>query len=446
MTLPNGDNFVSGSILSYQQSNRIKNHWHGASAPSSPVAGMVWVDSDDGVAYVYFDGSWVALGGGAGGNLLSNSGFGVCSQSALTDIDAQISVTDIAAGVCTTADTQNLQVGDLVKFNGGGTTGTNVYEVTALTADTNFTIHDTSITDGTNVTCDEATPAFIAADVYAPDTWTKTATLDLYRWFNHTTYHKGMYGLQVTKGANGAEYLNAFGSIASKDQHYLRFRGRTVTFGCWVYSVTAADNVKLQINDSGGTTESSFVAANTLTWVEITRTCGASITSFTPRILFDGDTSDVAYVSRPMLVFGSSIGEGNYQPKQQEWIYCVGQIQSNKFHATAGFTTEINGSVNSEADSNGKIPKGAKAILLRTVIHDSGSAGDLTIPSFICRSSTSAGYTHSNYGPGKLNDSFSSQVGPVACNEDGDYIFSLTASGAGTLDVAAYYYTGVQVS
>lgn len=377
-------------------------------------------------------------------NLITNSGFGVGSRSVLTDIGAQINVTDITAGVCTTADTQDLQVGDLVKFNGGGTTGTDVYEVIALVTDTTFTIHDITITDPANVNCDEATPAFIAADVYAPDTWTKTNTLDLYRWFNHTTYHKGRYGLQVTKGVNAAEYLNAFGSIFDKDHHYLEYRGRTVTFGCWVYSVTAADNVKLQINDSDGTTESSFVAANTLTWVEITRVCGAAITSFTPRILFDGDTADVAYVSRPMLVYGSSIGEGMYQPRLQESILLEALIASNRLNAYNNQSTQAATTINLEADSDGKLPKSAKLIRLMAKGRDSGSL--VNSCGLLLSPGAAEGSSFFVIPWGKTDDSDDTRVGVCKLNVDGDYRFEIIASGANTFDVQTFRYLAVQVN
>ncbi len=378
-------------------------------------------------------------------NLLTNSGFGVSSQSVLADIDAQINVTDITAGVCTTVDTQNLQNGDLVKFNGGGTTGTNVYEVSALITDTSFSIHDTTITDPANVDCDEATPGFIAADVYAPDTWTKTNTLDLYRWFNHPTYHKGMYAQQATKGVDTAEYLNAFGYIFDKDHHYLEYRGRTVTFGCWVYSVTAADNVKLQINDSDGTTESSFVAADSLIWVEITRTCGANITSFTPQFLLDGDTADVAYISHPMLIYGSSIGEGNYRPIPQEFIWLEKRILSNVYDNTANWGDVAFTDLNLEADSDAMLPKGAKMVAIHSAINDSGSGAGLDVHLQLRKNATADSF-YCNSVAGKTNDVHSHESGIQPCDVNGDIDIHLDATGADTLDIEQFEYHGVQVN
>lgn len=53
MTLAAGDLYVSGSILSYQQMNRIYTHFRGASAPSSPQGGGIHSDSDDNKLYHY---------------------------------------------------------------------------------------------------------------------------------------------------------------------------------------------------------------------------------------------------------------------------------------------------------------------------------------------------------------------------------------------------------
>lgn len=47
MAFIDGDDFISGSIFSYQQANRMKNHFRLASAPSNPSEGMLWSDSDD---------------------------------------------------------------------------------------------------------------------------------------------------------------------------------------------------------------------------------------------------------------------------------------------------------------------------------------------------------------------------------------------------------------
>jgi len=53
MGLSDGDAFVSGDIFSYQQGNRIKDAWRGATAPTNPQPGSLFSDSDDDKLYHY---------------------------------------------------------------------------------------------------------------------------------------------------------------------------------------------------------------------------------------------------------------------------------------------------------------------------------------------------------------------------------------------------------
>ena len=294
----------------------------------------------------------------------------------------------------------------------------------------------------------EVGPGCFAANTYGPDTWTKTTTLDLLRVQNDATHCRGLYGIEVTKGADGVEYLNAFGRIYNKEAHYKLFRYRTVSLGCWVYSVTSAANVKLQLNDSDGTTESAaHCPADTLTWMEITRTCGATITSFTPRILFDGDTADVAYVSQPMLVFGSSIGEGNYRPRQQELIWLEYYISSNLLdnlisQSDSGAYIDIN----LEADSDAKLPKGAKAIQIYGNVADSGSLAQTWDAILALRANVLRELNFFISCAGTANDAQANQTAFCPLDDNGDYDYQIYASGANTFDITKLRYLAVQVS
>ena len=64
-------------------------------------------------------------------------------------------VTDITNGVCTTAETQGLKVGDLIIFTGNASVNGNTYEITALNNDSDFTIDDLAVNPGavTATTC-----------------------------------------------------------------------------------------------------------------------------------------------------------------------------------------------------------------------------------------------------------------------------------------------------
>lgn len=51
MALSDGEDFVTGDILSYQEANRLKNNFRGATAPTIPSTGMLFSDSDDDKLY-----------------------------------------------------------------------------------------------------------------------------------------------------------------------------------------------------------------------------------------------------------------------------------------------------------------------------------------------------------------------------------------------------------
>jgi hypothetical protein len=209
----------------------------------------------------------------------------------------------------------------------------------------------------------EVTPGYTHATntTVAPDTMTKTATLNVLQYWNcgsANTYGYGKYLAQITKGhdVTTAEYLN-FGTCLD----YRQAQGKSVTFGCYVYSVTVDDNVKISIHDgvSEIAVSSTFVGANAITWCEVTGTVAANASALTPRILCTGDGGDVCYVSQPMFVFGSSIGAGNYQPIPNEVIDLAVECGLTNYTGCVPSSSTIN----IEAETSGKIGKGIKRIV-----------------------------------------------------------------------------------
>jgi hypothetical protein len=216
----------------------------------------------------------------------------------------------------------------------------------------------------------EVTPGYVAADTLAPDGGTKTATLDIHRAEADSTHCKGYYGLKYTKGADTAEYHNIL-SITNRGQ-LDKFKGQTVTFGMAGYSVTATDNLKIQIYDGvTAVTSSAFWGADALGWKEISQAVAANATELTFRVLLDGDTADVAYGSFYMAVNGRSIGEYSYAPKSEQ-ILCDANIALTGYTAT---TSAADGIIKLEAASSGMIGKGVKAVLVKAYGKDS-AAGD----------------------------------------------------------------------
>jgi hypothetical protein len=57
-TLADGIDFVVDDVLSFQEMNRIKDHWRSGSPPANPVAGMIYSDSDDDSLYHRTAAAW----------------------------------------------------------------------------------------------------------------------------------------------------------------------------------------------------------------------------------------------------------------------------------------------------------------------------------------------------------------------------------------------------
>jgi len=283
------------------------------------------------------------------------------------------------------------------------------------TAGSDFTADD--------FTCFEVTPACIASNNLAMDGWFKGSSTDIYRQHNDggtLTKDGSFYGLYMDWAAAG-DYVQWPGvNLRSKAEHYQRFAGRTVTFGCWM-KTSKASHGKLTIEDNSGTVATSglHTGGGGWEWLEITHTMGGSITLFSVLITgaqaVDGTDTDI-YASQPMLVFGSSIGEGNYTSPQGEIIYLT--HKSGGEHSFANFSgTEDYSSaqaVNTEAESSGMIPKGVKAVLVRLQAQSS------TVPTLVELTQASGLNTHYTMLT-QVSNQASSLTGWMTCDDSGDF-------------------------
>ena len=294
-------------------------------------------------------------------NLLSNSGFGVWSNSTLENVGTQISVSDIASGVCTTSDTEDLAVGKLVEFGAGGSTDNNVYRVTAVSTNVSFTVNDTSITDATNATCYEVTPGCVATNSYGPDGWIKTTSADIYREHSGDNTKDGsFYALKFTKGADTNESLIwPVASLHSTPAHYMKFRGRTACIGMWV-KTSVANNIKVGFYDGAWHLSDYHTGGGEWEWLEHSYTPATDITRFNTGLYASGSTADESYHTQPMLIFGSSIGEGNYSQPQGEIVWCDASSVSLNDYVNASVSANVH--IDIESQTNGMVPKGFKAL------------------------------------------------------------------------------------
>ena len=346
-------------------------------------------------------------------NLLTNSGFGVWSNSTLENVGSNL-ITGWTNYVSTPYDTLTLTGPDITSaidaaasgygytntvvavpgklykliatptvnsgqnpflLIGTGLGSTTYYGETAISAATTVVFEATSAdlavtmhsTAATNYSCTftlyEVTPGCVAADNKGPDGWKKAGTTKPDIWREHTgddTKEGSFYSLKfVSTETAASSHTVVWPSGYTQDTHIQSFRGRTVTVGCWVKADTAGI-AKVGLYDNvTGYTKSAFNVGTGWEWLEISGVVDSGCTFFWVQLGVE-TTGKTVYFSQPMLVFGSSIGEGNYQPIPQEIIYLETKVELTDYNGSG--TQDTTGiTLNLEAQSNGKIPKGLKA-------------------------------------------------------------------------------------
>ena len=286
-----------------------------------------------------------------------------------------------------------------------------------------------------NFTFYEVVPQFTGSG--GADWHTQTSSLISQRIANDLTHCRGSHGMKITKGVDTDEYYFLNTSNSDTLTALAKYMGQTVTFAAKIYSVTADDNVKLQIIDSNGTTESDFISADSLQTISISRAIETDITSLRFRILLDGDTSDIAYLSQPIAVIGTSIANWSH-PANEKIIFEYAEA-SEKYDGWSSFGTSES-YISPQGDSNGAIGRECSAAIVVTNANDSGSAGTLTY--FTAGLPT---YTYRNYLYGQPNDIPREAVGNIDFDERyEDYIAKIEASGS-TFDFGTFEYRGIFV-
>jgi len=237
-----------------------------------------------------------------------------------------------------------------------------VFEATSTTS--RIMIQKSSATAGTmlfdTITLNEVTPGIVSGTA-GPDSWGKDATHHIFREHSGTNTQNGSFYALKSDPQSQYDYV-AYPSYATSilSSFYTKFVGRTITFGIWIKSSTESD-IRYSISDgvAANTYSSYHTGGGDWEWLEATKTCSASTVSFRISIGHDSASPGTAYISQPMLVFGSSIGEGNYVAPVGEWVNCDGELA-----LLSQTSISANFDMNVEAYTNGKVPKGALAVKL----------------------------------------------------------------------------------
>lgn len=300
--------------------------------------------------------------------------------------------------------------------------------------------------------CYEITPCCTGDDNIGFDTWWKSNAgnaIDIYREHSNeetTTKRGSFYALKIVPIDSQVAVNFPALLLYNNEEWYKQFRGRTVTFGAWVLT-NDASHARLNIYDSVAYSSSGWhTGGGTWEWLEVTRTINAATTHFYvdlyTDLVSDVDGSTIVYVSQPILVFGASIGEGNYRPRQQELIWLETFINGKKIHNLVNQSTTAWTDINTEADTDARLPKGCKALYLYSNVRDSASAANN------CYLSLQGKFDHIyiNRAWGITNSAYATKSGWADCNYSGDIKYSILASGAGTFSIQAFNYYAVQVN
>ena len=268
----------------------------------------------------------------------------------------------------------------------------------------------------------EVTPGCVAANNLAMDGWAKDSGADLYRQYNDggTLTHDGSFYALKAEGT-AAHYVQQPNHVLDRVAEWTsRFEGRTVTFGCWV-KASNASTAKVCINENGSREASGYhTGGGGWEWLEVTDTMSATVTRFCVELM--RDTANTVYYSQPMLVFGSAIGEGNYSRPQGEVINLEKfvEIQTNVTPAAADDKI-----LNLEALSNGKIPKGAKAIHSLVEVKNSSIASGQGI-----RFGPTSTYPYQLVCCPQVDNIYLQSSGRINCDTNGDIYQQVTETGA----------------
>jgi hypothetical protein len=295
----------------------------------------------------------------------------------------------------------------------------------------------------TSITLYKITPGCVAQDTKGPDGWIKYSPGNfpaVYREYNGVNTKAGsFYALKIISDATGSGYVQWPGTDIAVNS--AKFAGRAITLGCWV-KTSVANKARIQITDltNGISSYSSYHSGGgSYEWLEATQSVSSTCTSLS--IHLEGGLSNTAYFSQPALVFGPSIGQGNYSPRPDEIIWTETPIALSSLDSKTSLSTTSATAIDIGADASGLIGKGAKAVFVSMEATDSGGAG---ADCKVTLGPSSANQPFACSPAGLANSRTARAQGWVPLAADGTLTYVLTATGSATLAIPKAKITGIQ--
>jgi len=332
-----------------------------------------WTDVSDGLTFDT-DHYHIAINGGSQYIRMSNINYtaGKLYEISVDMKDGTGAPTDISFRI----NDGSSQSSPYINTTGSFVSYTWVFEVVTTTASGTFDIVClTPLGPGVyfevkNIMVHEVTPGIVGANLLGPDGWYKNGDVYPDVWREHSgakTQAGSFYSLKMTAGASAdSSLIWPLNATSYTLDHRQRFAGRTVTFGAWTWSASA---VKLAVTendpvyqDQNAIATVTGSAGSAWEWIEVTATFSASPS--VANVFLWLPTGATAYISQPMLVFGNSIGEGNYSQPPGEVVWMEKEMHLTNYQ-NASKSNADDEIINLESETDGKLPKGIKAINVR---------------------------------------------------------------------------------
>jgi hypothetical protein len=220
--------------------------------PTSPEAGDLWFDNDSGILSMYYDSTWVDVGGGDSGTS-AGSVNGIVKADGAGNFSAAVAGTDYLTSATLSSSPAGVKA--WVNFDGttSGTWAGGASTVTRVAGSTTATVTTTNahgLTTGnivyvlTGVVAGSYTVTVLASNTFTITTVATTALNAVAITFRGSTIHSSYNVSSITKNGIGDYTVNF--TTPMGDVNY------AVNFGTVAYSATQPGNVAVIAGTSGG--------------------------------------------------------------------------------------------------------------------------------------------------------------------------------------------------
>jgi len=136
----------------------------------------------------------------------------------------------------------------------------------------------------------------------APDAWTAAGGATIAQESGAGNVRFGKFSLKLTSDADGSDVQNIVLNIGTTENNI--FRGRTVTFGCWIKTSVASIGKIVIGDDVGSSVSSDHTGSGNWEFITVTRTLNAAANFITVTLRNTGNTQ-IVFFDGAILVSGT---------------------------------------------------------------------------------------------------------------------------------------------